>query len=666
MSADLSVLSQKRLIILSSLFFSQSEVFAASKEAEADAMADGFSRMSLADLPPLSKDVATKGGVVPAGTRISSLLTPKSMGWHKLTLNQIQQYSGVDIGSLPVSKFPGLRQYLSVQSRKHTKPDFWATIQPWLLIQPAIAQTLPPVDSVVPINSIPGIGNVSVETITGVLDTGIISDLGVSQIPEVPNLAEKIGIPTLDKIPGMEYLPLGLSALTAKDWIIPMDVVYGGGENYGSPCAIYKKCKEDVTLTNTASGNAENTSIPCKKEDFEDGVDPDCAHIEVRRRGGASAQKNIRWVNHLQKVEGSGANFLCYKEPTGRYPFGANPKVALEEVNERTDEGTFALYFYIEFEVAGEDLKSAACFGPIPLPVWGTRKAGDLIFFGPDQVSGDSPLSSIVSGIQNPGYGSAGGGECGTNTNPADTKYGYPKQTAANQSNLVTVGQGQYLDKSAAASFQKMVDAAAAQGVNIVPVSGYRSTADQQILWNQQVARQGSEEAAAKISAPPGYSEHETGTTLDLGDGTSGLNQGFASTNTYRWLKANAAKYGFKQSYDGTAGIGAGNEPWHWKYSSTNRSNPSNPLSASSSCDSTGSYSGKLANGFVVPTSGSITSEFGWRIHPIYGTRKFHAGTDYGAEYGTPIRSTNNGVVVSAGWAGGYGNYTAMDINPKF
>ncbi|HZF68247.1 MAG TPA: M23 family metallopeptidase [Gemmatirosa sp.] len=51
-----------------------------------------------------------------------------------------------------------------------------------------------------------------------------------------------------------------------------------------------------------------------------------------------------------------------------------------------------------------------------------------------------------------------------------------------------------------------------------------------------------------------------------------------------------------------------------------------------------------------------ISSAFGMRRHPILGRVKMHRGTDYAASSGTPVRAIGDGVVVRAGWAGGYGN----------
>jgi len=62
------------------------------------------------------------------------------------------------------------------------------------------------------------------------------------------------------------------------------------------------------------------------------------------------------------------------------------------------------------------------------------------------------------------------------------------------------------------------------------------------------------------------------------------------------------------------------------------------------------------SSGFIVPTDGPITSPFGYRIHPILGYPRLHAGTDFGAEYGTPVWASKAGEVIFAGWNGGYGN----------
>lgn len=61
------------------------------------------------------------------------------------------------------------------------------------------------------------------------------------------------------------------------------------------------------------------------------------------------------------------------------------------------------------------------------------------------------------------------------------------------------------------------------------------------------------------------------------------------------------------------------------------------------------------------PCSGPITSPFGYRTHPIFGTTIFHAGIDIGVDYGTPIHAADSGVVVYSGWISGYGNAVIID-----
>lgn len=59
--------------------------------------------------------------------------------------------------------------------------------------------------------------------------------------------------------------------------------------------------------------------------------------------------------------------------------------------------------------------------------------------------------------------------------------------------------------------------------------------------------------------------------------------------------------------------------------------------------------------------STNLTSYYGYRIHPIFGTRKLHTGIDVGAGTGTPIYAAGKGVVIEAGWTGGYGKAVIID-----
>lgn len=100
--------------------------------------------------------------------------------------------------------------------------------------------------------------------------------------------------------------------------------------------------------------------------------------------------------------------------------------------------------------------------------------------------------------------------------------------------------------------------------------------------------------------------------------------------------------------------------------SSDTGSSGSDSTDSSDSGSSGSSDSGGMSSGlFLWPVSGSytITSPFGYRIHPIYGTSKFHKGVDIagGGVNGKPIVAVESGTVYLAGYnAGGYGNYVIV------
>jgi D-alanyl-D-alanine carboxypeptidase len=143
----------------------------------------------------------------------------------------------------------------------------------------------------------------------------------------------------------------------------------------------------------------------------------------------------------------------------------------------------------------------------------------------------------------------------------------YPEAPVAE---LVPVEPGQLLRADAAADFQAMRQAALADGVALGLLSAFRSVALQrQLFFDVGASRQQSAETRAKVSAPPGFSEHGTGYAVDLADlnaPATNLTTSFAETRAFRWLSQNAARYHFRMSFPQHNSQGVAYEPWHWRY----------------------------------------------------------------------------------------------------
>lgn len=74
------------------------------------------------------------------------------------------------------------------------------------------------------------------------------------------------------------------------------------------------------------------------------------------------------------------------------------------------------------------------------------------------------------------------------------------------------------------------------------------------------------------------------------------------------------------------------------------------------------SSNGALSAVSVWPApQGKAGSGYGWRTHPIYGTRKFHKGTDIPAPAGSPVLASGAGTVIKSYYSSSYGNYIVID-----
>jgi D-alanyl-D-alanine carboxypeptidase len=136
----------------------------------------------------------------------------------------------------------------------------------------------------------------------------------------------------------------------------------------------------------------------------------------------------------------------------------------------------------------------------------------------------------------------------------------------------VAPGYSATMNTTALAALEEMLNVLQVIGHDVRVVSGYRSYADQQYTYNYWVQQLGQEEAD-RVSARPGHSEHQLGTTADVGSSASGwdLAEAFGATPEGQWLAEHSTDYGFVISYPaGKEDItGYAYEPWHLRYIGT-------------------------------------------------------------------------------------------------
>jgi zinc D-Ala-D-Ala carboxypeptidase len=213
-----------------------------------------------------------------------------------------------------------------------------------------------------------------------------------------------------------------------------------------------------------------------------------------------------------------------------------------------------------------------------PLPSWVKSASSPLV--APTIPTAPSPNPSGLPSTPRDKAPAVGKQTVNRNNPLPQSRYGHLPYAEAVSDRLVSVGtygsganqRTEFLDKEAAATFAQMKSDAEATGVNLVAISGFRSVADQEKLFERQIKRQGSEAAASRLSAPAGYSEHHTGFALDIGDGDrpeTDVKYEFETTKAYQWLQSNGRRYGVELSFPPNNVQGVSFEPWHWRFTST-------------------------------------------------------------------------------------------------
>lgn len=129
--------------------------------------------------------------------------------------------------------------------------------------------------------------------------------------------------------------------------------------------------------------------------------------------------------------------------------------------------------------------------------------------------------------------------------------------------------ENSHLREVAARALEKLFEAAKEEDIYLNAVSGYRSYKRQYEIFTNNIKKKGLDHTV-KFSAKPGYSEHQTGLTMDVScDSVNNrLEVTFADTKEAIWLAENSHRFGFIIRYpeDKTEITGYAYEPWHIRY----------------------------------------------------------------------------------------------------
>ncbi|MCO5165485.1 MAG: D-alanyl-D-alanine carboxypeptidase family protein [Planctomycetes bacterium] len=244
----------------------------------------------------------------------------------------------------------------------------------------------------------------------------------------------------------------------------------------------------------------------------------------------AGAVKRVTAQSGLRVRAGAGANHRSL----GTLPTGA--LIA--------DRGGSAVWRKISF--GGKDGWVAARF--LRVVSDGATSAGLVGALDGRSASGGSGRSTTAAAATvapaggNSGGGSGGGGGSAAGGLPsAGSGIAWQGGRRIGSIDLVRI-DGKPVARSTADAFVRMREAARREGVRLRVVSGFRTQAEQEVLYRRY--RQGR----GNLAARPGHSNHQNGKALDLNTRDSGV---------LRWLNRNASRFGFRRTVP--------SEPWHWE-----------------------------------------------------------------------------------------------------
>ncbi|WP_416671450.1 M23 family metallopeptidase [Egbenema bharatensis] len=488
-------------------------------------------------------------------------------------------------------------------------------------------------------------------------------DLGQLSLGELENLNEfaLTDIPDFTNVPLQNLDAWGNSTIAGVPGLanIPFDQMPNPVEVFGL-----------IGIVDVVYGSAEtdrhNTISGSQQVGFSAACQTNCGYAEL-----AGPLYGKQWISgKYQEVEGGFGALKAVnggREPTGRHPFGNAFKVVVWDTDESTGTITTALFFRVCYRGV-PDLGCTPYFlGPVPFL---SHREKEPIFVGLlDALGGASNPAPIPAGVLEKarewgipesaltggdGRFLGNGSLCGEGSGGVDFE-----SLAAAFSSI----EGNY---SSVGSFVCDGDGHCGRGLGRYQYMSYRSDVRQMISQ-----RDGGAAFLARVDSGATVSEAEVERffsqsdqdNLFKGDQTRNINQaigeGFSGgrlierVGQIHFGGAGAPIDGSTSDIHGRLTLKTYGEELRSQYEGAVQTK------GNSSC-------GRATGELTTPVAGApVTSEYGWRIHPIYGDERFHTGIDLGAASGTPVQAADGGTVVFANISGsmtsGYGQLVIID-----
>ncbi|MBF2050772.1 MAG: M23 family metallopeptidase [Elainella sp. C42_A2020_010] len=476
-----------------------------------------------------------------------------------------------------------------------------------------------------------------------------LNEFALTDIPDLTNVSLQNlsgwGNSTIEGVPGLANIPFDQmpNPVEVFGLIGIVDIVYGPAE---------------TDRHNTISGS--------QQVGFSAACQINCGYAEL-----AGTLYGKQWISgKYQEVEGGFGVLKSVnggREPTGRHPFGNAFKVAVWDTDESAGTITTALFFRICYRGV-PDLGCTPYFlGPVPFL---SHREKEPIFVGLlDALGGASSPAPIPAGViekarqwgipeaaltgSNRGL-SGGGSLCGEGPGGVDFE-----ALAAAFSSI----EGNY---SSVGSFVCDGDGNCGRGLGRYQYMSYRSDVRQTISQKDGgaafLARVDSGAAISEAEVERFFSPSDQD-NLFKGDQTRNINQAIGEGFSGGRLIERVGQIHFGGS---GAPVDGGASDAHGRLTLKTYGEELRSQYESAAQTKSNSACGRATGDLTAPVTGApVTSEYGWRIHPIYGDERFHAGIDLGAANGTPVQAADGGTVTFAGVSGsmtsGYGQLVIVD-----